>query len=49
MLAEWWWKKMWRPLLEHWGWIKPRIRTTYTAREWAEKLAEQDSQRARLG
>ena len=23
-LCEWWWKRMWRPLIEHVGWLKPK-------------------------
>lgn len=24
ILTEWWWKKVWKPLFIHLGWIKPR-------------------------
>lgn len=24
LVAEWFWKKLWRPLALHWGWIKPK-------------------------
>ena len=23
--TEWFWKKLWRPAFERWGWIKPRL------------------------
>lgn len=48
MLTEFCWKKFWRPFLEAWGLIKPVRRRVYTAREWAEKMAEQDSTRVPL-
>lgn len=48
MLIEFCWKKFWRPFLEAWGLIKPVQRRVYTAREWAEKMAEQDSTRVPL-
>ena len=43
MLIEFCWKKFWRPMLEAWGYMQPKPRRVYTAREWAEKLAEDDS------
>lgn len=24
MLFDWWWKRLWRPLLERLGWLKPK-------------------------
>lgn len=48
MLFHFYWTKVWRPLFEIWGWIKPKSRRVYTAREWAEKMAEQDSTRVPL-
>ncbi len=26
LIAEWWWKKFWRPFAERRGWIKPKKR-----------------------
>lgn len=46
LLVEFCWKKFWRPFFERMGWIEPR--RTYTAREWAERMAGQDSERAPL-
>lgn len=48
MLADFYWKKFWRPLFEAWGWVKPKSRRVYTAREWAEKMADEDSSRVPL-
>ncbi len=48
MLVEFCWRKFWRPMLEDFGWIKPKPRMVYTAREWAEKIAAQDSDQAPL-
>ena len=25
LICEWFWKKLWRPAFERWGWIKPRL------------------------
>ena len=34
LISEWWWKKLWRPLAESRGWIKPRKRYVLTEEEW---------------
>ena len=34
LITEWWWKKLWRPLAESRGWIKPRKRYVLTEEEW---------------
>lgn len=43
LLIEFCWKKFWRPFLERWGFVKPKPRKVYTAREWAERVAAEDS------
>ncbi|MCY1167136.1 hypothetical protein D9M73_70930 [compost metagenome] len=48
LLCEWFWKKVWRPLFERWGWIKPKPHLVLTAREWAERIAAEESDRAPL-
>lgn len=48
-LCDWWWKKVWRPMFERNGWIKAKPRKVYTAREWADRIAAQDSDQAPLG
>lgn len=40
LISEWFWKKLWRPLFERKGWIKPKPRKVFTAAEWAQKMAE---------
>ncbi|MGE8493635.1 hypothetical protein ACQYWY_21945 [Comamonas sediminis] len=25
LICEWFWKKLWRPAFERWGWVKPRL------------------------
>lgn len=35
LISEWWWKKLWRPLAEQRGWIKPKKRRVLTESEWA--------------
>lgn len=25
-LWEWWWMRLWRPLLERWGWLAPKAK-----------------------
>jgi len=32
-LSEWWWKRMWRPLFEHFGWLKPKAHKAEDAEE----------------
>ena len=34
LITEWWWKKLWRPLAESRGWVKPRKRYVLTEAEW---------------
>lgn len=46
LLIEFCWKRFWRPFFERLNWIEPR--RTYTAREWAERMAQQDSGRVPL-
>lgn len=48
LLIEFCWKKFWRPLLERLKWIKPKTRRVYSAREWAEIMANRDSENAPL-
>ncbi len=48
LLSEWFWKRVWRPLFEWLGWIKPKPHLVLTAREWAERLAAEESDRAPL-
>lgn len=48
LLSEWFWKKVWRPLFERLGWIKPKPHLVLTAREWAERIAQEESDRAPL-
>jgi hypothetical protein len=36
LLAEFCWKKFWRPALERLGWIKPKKRRELTPSEWAD-------------
>ncbi len=45
LIAEWFWKKLWRPLLERKGWIKPRRPRIITLREY-EEMSE--TERGRL-
>lgn len=46
LMSEWWWKKLWRPLLESRGWIKPLRHRIITVEEYeateTEKAAEPD-------
>lgn len=48
LIGEWFWKKLWRPLFERRGWIKPKKRRVYTAREISDMLAVQDTDQAPL-
>lgn len=34
LIAEWFWKKFWRPLLERQGWIKPMRHRIITVEEY---------------
>ena len=34
LITEWWWKKLWRPLFEGWGWIKPMRHRIITVEEY---------------
>ena len=43
LIGEWFWKKLWRPLLERRGWIKAKKRRVFTAREIAEMMGAQDT------
>ena len=45
LITEWFWKKLWRPLFERKGWLKPKRRHIITLREY-EQLTE--TQRAEL-
>lgn len=33
LITEWWWKKFWRPLLERWGWLMPKLNRRKEDRE----------------
>lgn len=48
LIAEWFWKKLWRPLLERRGWIRPKRRRVFTAREISDMLSAQDTDHAPL-
>ena len=48
LLTEFCWKKFWRPAMERFGWIKPKPRRVYTAREISDMLAARDSDQAPL-
>ena len=39
LLTEWWWKRLWRPLFERRGWIKPRKRYIITPDDIARMQA----------
>lgn len=41
LIGEWWWKKLWRPAFEAFGWIKPRKRYVLTEAEWDEVKDEE--------
>ncbi|GAB2703956.1 hypothetical protein GCM10027195_03040 [Comamonas sediminis] len=45
LICEWFWKKLWRPAFERWGWIKPR-KTRVVLFEDYQKMTE--TQRAEL-
>ena len=45
LIFEWFWKKLWRPVFERKGWIKPRKRYIITAQEYN---AMTETQRADL-
>lgn len=34
LLSEWWWKKLWRPVFEYWGLVKPIRRRVITVEEY---------------
>ncbi len=36
LVSEWFWKKLWRPLFERFGWVKPRARLLLTIEEYEE-------------
>ena len=42
LISEWFWKRMWRPLFEHLGWIKPTARRVITVEEYAAYVQERD-------
>lgn len=48
LISEWFWKKLWRPLLERRGWIKAKKRRVFTAREIADMLSAQDTDQVPL-
>ena len=45
LILEWFWKKVWRPVFEARGWIKPRRPRIITLREFEEMT---DTERAQL-
>ena len=45
LICEWFWKKLWRPAFERWGWVKPRKRYIITPQEFN---AMSETQRADL-
>lgn len=48
LVSEWFWKKVWRPVFERCGWIKPKPRRVLTADEWARLAANADTDRGLL-
>jgi membrane-associated phospholipid phosphatase len=48
LLSEWFWKRIWRPFFVWLGWIKPKPHLVLTAREWAERMAEEESDKVPL-
>lgn len=45
LICEWFWKKLWRPAFERWGWIKPRKKLVVLFEDY-QKMSE--TQRADL-
>lgn len=46
LMSEWFWKKLWRPLLERKGWIKPKPKLTLFSVDEYRQMSE--TQRADL-
>ena len=46
LITEWFWKKLWRPIFERKGWIKPRPRVTLFSIDEYKQMSE--TQRAEL-
>jgi hypothetical protein len=44
LISEWAWKKIWRPIFEAIGWIKPQARRLPTIEEF-QKLLEEEANR----
>lgn len=42
LISEWFWKKVWRPIAEHYGWIKPKLPRLMTPAEWDAYKREQE-------
>jgi hypothetical protein len=41
LIAEWFWKKLWRPILEARGWIKPKPHRIMTLAEYKEAISDE--------
>lgn len=48
LLTEFFWKRFWRPLLERFGWIKPKPRKQLTAREIEQILSDRETDHSPL-
>ncbi|WP_423933150.1 hypothetical protein [Comamonas sp. 23] len=46
LISEWFWKKLWRPAFERWGWIKPRKGSRIILLDDYQRMSE--TQRAEL-
>ncbi|MCD2164887.1 hypothetical protein [Comamonas koreensis] len=46
LICEWFWKKLWRPAFERWGWIKPRKGSRIIMFDEYQRMSE--TQRAEL-
>lgn len=40
LICEWFWKKLWRPAFERWGWMAPRKRTVTMTLDEYQHLSE---------
>jgi hypothetical protein len=40
LIIEWFWKRLWRPLLERKGWLRPKRRVIVSESEWARLRPE---------
>jgi len=46
LASEWMWKKVLKPLLQRWGWMKPAPRRVFTAQEIADAAARLEEEAA---